>query len=92
MKRAGLIAATVFTFAMAMASLLAIVDRHLPGRGFGEDVMELFGVAGELVSVFYELHLSLTRFLQSFTIVIEVLLLIVWVLAATRLFRAAMGR
>ena len=92
MKRAGLFAAALFTFALGMAALLAIIDRHLPGRGFGDDVMELFGVLGGLVSVFYDLHLSLTHFFQSFTIVIEVLLLAVWMLAATRLFRVAIGR
>lgn len=92
MRQAGLFAAGVFTLAMFLAAALAIVERHVGVRGFSEDVMDLLGSFGGLVSVFYGLHLSLTGFLQSFTIVMELLLLFVWFLAATRLLRMAVGR
>lgn len=92
MKRAGLFAGGLFTLAMFMAALLAIVDRHLPVRQFGDDVIDLLGTFGQLVAVFYGLHLSLTNFLQSYSIVVEVLLLFVWFTVATRLLRMSMGR
>lgn len=92
MRQAGLLAAGIFTLAMFLAAALAIVDRHLGVSGFSDDVMDMLGSFGGLVSVFYSLHLSLTGFLQSFSIVIEVLLLFVWFLAATRLLRTAIGR
>lgn len=92
MKQAGLFAAGVFTLAMFLAAALAIVDRHMGVSGFSGDVLDLLGSFGGLVTVFYNLHLSLTGFLQSFSIVIEVLLLFVWFLAATRLLRTAIGR
>jgi hypothetical protein len=92
MKQFGLFAGGVFTLAMFLAAVLAIVDRHLAVRGFGSDVMEMLGTFGQLVGVFYGLHLSLTEFLQSFSIVIEMLLLFVWFMVATRLLRAAINR
>jgi hypothetical protein len=91
-KQTGLFAAGIFMLAMFLAAALAIVDRHLGVSGFSNDVMDLLGTFGELVDVFYRLHLALTAFLQSFTIVIELLLLFVWMLAATRLLRMAIGR
>lgn len=92
MKQAGLFAGGVLTLAMFLASFVAIVDRHLPVREFGADVMDLLGTFGQLIAVFYGLHLSLTNFLQSFSIVIEVLLLFIWFMVATRLLRMAIGR
>lgn len=92
MKQVGLFAGGVLTMGMFLASFLAIVDRHLPVKKFGADVMDLLGTFGQLIAVFYRLHLSLTDFLQSFSIVIEVLLLLVWFMVATRLLRTAIGR
>lgn len=91
-KQFGLFAGGVLTLAMFLAAFLAVIDRHLPVRNFGADTMEILGVFGQLIAVFYGLHLSLTEFLQSFSIVIEVLLLFVWFIVATRLLRSAMGR
>lgn len=92
MKQAGLFAGGVLTFAMFLAACFAIAARHLGLRRFTADVLDALGVFGRLIDVFYDLHLRLTGFLSEFTIVIEVLLLIVWLIASTRLLRLAVGR
>lgn len=92
MKQAGLFAGGILTLAMALAAGFAIAARHLGLRRSAGDVIDALGVFGRLIQVFYDLHLQLTGFLQSFTIVIEVLLFLIWLLAATRLLRMALGR
>ena len=88
-KQVGLFAGGVLTLAMFLVRFRCHAQKT--GKP-GSDVMEIFGVFGQLIAVFYGLHLSLTDFLQSFSVVIEVLLLCVWFMVTTRILRSAMGR